>query len=231
MYDYVIDGNLSQTIMLGLQEKAHISLNDFRKGKLSATLRQMSPETPVADGDELDTLGGRTRLVARKSYSESPPLIDRSPTSRNPVIPFPISSSYDTQVHPSVVEYLQTFGNQQAPSEPEAMITSPSSQSYVDSSLFGLPPMLPRQISGSHQSPLQQHSQSYNHVSQNQASYRTMAEPGSFPQYFPVYDYAFAGSQYGYNAVQMDNDMANPSTSDANMHKIWQDFVAGLGMN
>jgi hypothetical protein len=218
--------------MLGLQEKAHTSLNDFRRGKHSATLRQMSPETPVADGDELDTLGGRTRLVARKSYCESPPLIDRSPTSRNPVIPFPISSSYDTPVHPSVLEYLQTFGTHQTVSEPEAIIASTSSQSYADSSLFGLPPMQsPHQISGSHQSPLQHHSQSFNHVSQNQVSYRTMAEPGSFPQYFPVYDYAFAGSQYGYNAVQMDNDMANPSPSEANMHKIWQDFVAGLGMN
>jgi len=218
--------------MLGLQEKAHISLSDFRKGKLLTVARQMSPETAVDDGDELDTLGGRTRLVAKKGTSGSPPLIERSPTSLNPVIPLPLSSTYDDRVHPSVVEYLRTFADHQIVSERDSVVMSTSPQSYGDSSLYGLTSIArPHQASFNRQSPLQQHPQPYNHVSQEHEPYRSMSEIASFPQYFPVYDYTSEGSQHGYHPIHMDSDMANANSQEENMHTTWQDFVATLGMN
>jgi hypothetical protein len=211
--------------MLRLQEKAHISLDDFRKGKSLSSARHMSPD-PAEGDDELDTLGGKTRLVAKKEASLSPRLLDRSPTSLNPVVPLPLpSSSQGGQVHPSVFEYLRTFGNHQLVSEPE-----PMSQTYTDSSIYGLTALHEQtSFQTQRQSQLQQE---YESSPQGNIQYHSMAEAGSLPQYFPVYDYAPAVSQENYHRlVQMESDMMNVNTPEANMHTTWQDFVAGLGMN
>lgn len=100
-----------QNIMLHLQEKAHYSLDEFRKGRGSPMSRYHSssePPTPVDEDDELSILGGKTRLVAKKEPS-SPTIMDRSPTSLNPVVPLPLSPSMEGQMHPTIWEYLDTF--------------------------------------------------------------------------------------------------------------------------
>lgn len=100
--------------MLHLQEKAHHSLDDFRKGKGSLFSRHNSASessTPVDDNDELSVLGGKTRLVAKKEPS-SPPILNSSPQSIHPVVPLPLSPTTDNHLHPSVLEYLQTFAPQ-----------------------------------------------------------------------------------------------------------------------
>ena len=99
-----------QNIMLRLQEKAHFSLEEFRRGKGSPITKFSpgSPGSPDADDDELNVLGGKTRLVTKKEPS-SPVLLDRSPTSQNPIVPLPLSPGLHNQLPPSVREYLDSF--------------------------------------------------------------------------------------------------------------------------
>ena len=61
---------------------------------------------------------------------------------------------------------------------------------------------------------------------------------GSFPQYFPVYDYGLSGDQNGYPLMQMDTGMngqmaspvqgRNSLTPETNMQTTWYDFVTGF---
>lgn len=120
-----------QAIMLRLQEKAHMSLDDFRKG-VSPPMRQGSisdPTTPVDPDDELATLGGQTRLVAKKEPT-SPQLAQRSPPFQ-PVVPLPLRHGTDDPVHPSVIEYLQTFT---PPPVPVVV-----GNGFADTTMFDLP--------------------------------------------------------------------------------------------
>jgi len=136
--------------MLNLQKKAHYSLDEFRKGRSPIT--RSEPPTPADDNDELSVLGGKTRLVAKQEPS-SPTIMDRSPTSHNPVVPLPLSPSMEGQVHPSIWEYLDSFVPQQAQqvhnqnqgrdlsrqqsSSPTGIPSNPSSYSE-DVSMFGM---------------------------------------------------------------------------------------------
>jgi hypothetical protein len=230
-------------IMLRLQEKAHTSLNDFRKGKSSPPGRYGTTEssTTVDDNDELATLGGKTRLVAKKESSSSPVLvtqiIDRSPTSMNPVVPLPLHSGNDNHVHPNVAEYLRTFPTHHQVSEPA---TEPLSWSYPDVSAYGLSPVsLPyHDEQSSYQQPRHQLQHQYNPSTTYQSHHQPISDTGSFPQYFSVYDYAPAAAQSGLSPLQMENHQLlggsqrrNSSSPDGNMHTTWQDFVMSLGMN
>ncbi len=60
--------------MLRLQEKAHMSLDDFRKGKGSPISRYSAqdPQSPVDEDDELAMLGGKSRLVKKEPSSPAP---------------------------------------------------------------------------------------------------------------------------------------------------------------
>jgi hypothetical protein len=102
-----------QNIMLNLQQKAHYSLDEFRKGR-GSPLSRSEPPTPADENDELSVLGGRTRLVAKQEPS-SPTIMERSPTSHNPVVPLPLSPSMEGRVHPSIWEYLNSFVPNQTP--------------------------------------------------------------------------------------------------------------------
>lgn len=99
---------LPQNIMLRLQEKAHFSLDEFRKGK-GTTLSQYSPNgmTSLDTEDELSVLGGKTRFV--KKELSSPTLTQLSPTSQNPIVPLPLSPGFHNQLPQSVREYLDSF--------------------------------------------------------------------------------------------------------------------------
>jgi len=228
-------------IMLRLQEKAHISLNDFRKGKSLSSGRYGTSESPtsVDDNDELATLGGKTRLVAKRESSSpimATQIIDRSPTSMNPVVPLPLSPGTDNGIHPNVAEYLRTFATHQI-SEPPTDSPLPS-WPYSDVSTYGLSPMSPpffdEQQPFYQQQPQQPHQ--YTPSSTHQSHQQHMLNTGSFPQYFPVYDYAPAAVHSGLSPLQMENHLPgsqrrNSNSPDGNMHTTWQDFVTSLGMN
>lgn len=107
-----------QKIMEGLKLKAHVSLQEFREGKLSPApggmlfKNQYETASPDADSedDELSKLGGKTRLISQKEFSKSPSpsLATRSPNSQHPIVPLPLAGDAGLD-NPMVREYLQTF--------------------------------------------------------------------------------------------------------------------------
>jgi hypothetical protein len=204
-----------QKVMLGLREKAHLSLNEHRKGQVSPLARQLSePYSPDGDQDELAVLGGKTRLVAKKdsaSAASSPAVIDRSPTSLNPVVPLPLMSGNVHQaVDPNVVLYLQTFSNPQShnggPTYTDSYSMSPSHESaYHETSGYSDPhaPMQPMQL-----------------------------VQGQFPSYFSVYDYGpSAESNYSQlNGQTSSIAGARRDSPENTMQATWQDFVTQSGL-
>ncbi|KAF8899636.1 fungal-specific transcription factor domain-containing protein [Gymnopilus junonius] len=213
------------SIMLHLQEKAHFSLEEFRRGKGSPMTRfnPSSPTTPDGDDDELNVLGGKTRLVTKKEPS-SPVLMDRSPVSQNPIVPLPLSPGLHNQLPPSVREYLDSFkvqGHQQEHSlyqEHTQHVASNNSSfsspmnghgSYSESEIspvlmFGMSTLQTgyptEQASYMGQQPMQNVMQSQ---SSTLGSHQTAMDISggqhdtNFPQYFPVYDYGLASTSNG----------------------------------
>jgi hypothetical protein len=122
--------------MLHLQQKAHYALDEFRRGNTPNITRYSvsDPVSPDTDNDELAILGGKTRL-AGKVEPTSPQLLDRSPNSHNPIVPLPLSPAMQTNMDPSVVEYLQSFGpangHASAPTSSSSRI-SPYSATFTD---------------------------------------------------------------------------------------------------
>jgi hypothetical protein len=210
--------------MVGLREKAHKSMSDFNMGSGSSYTRHTSPETPIEGDDELDKLGGKTRLVDKTEHSASPPSIQSSPSPVNPNASLSSSSSPDEQFTPSVVEYLQAFGGHQFLSGPPALPAL--SQPYLDSSaMYSLSPNSPQEPTAYHLQPQPQYSEQ-----QSTASFMPMPNALSLPQYLPVFDFASLGSQNGYHAMQIDNDMLNGHSSMGNVvHPDWQDLLPDLG--
>lgn len=208
-------------VMLGLREKAHLSLTEHRKGKLSPLTRQPSePYSPYDDEDELATLGGKTRLVAKKdslSASSSPAAVfERSPTSMNPVVPLPLISGNAHQVvHPNVLAYLQTF-----PTTGQSHNAGPT---YVDSAAYNMSPV--RETTP--------HYSENSGYTDSQAPMQSMElVAGQFPSYFPVFDYGLSSEA---NYSQMNGQIPSGIRRDSpenTMQNTWQEFVAqsGLGM-
>jgi hypothetical protein len=208
--------------MLNLQQKAHYSLDEFRKGRGSPSSRS-EPPTPADENDELSVLGGKTRLVAKQEPS-SPTIMERSPTSHNPVVPLPLSPSMEGRVHPSIWEYLNTFVPNQAPQvhnqngSPRQLSSSLSSgmssnhNSFSeDVTMYGMSSLPtpssfqsePSSYIVNHQSPTGppihtfSHHRQGSHASQMGNIQTNSTGPSSngalsFPQYFPVYDYGNA---------------------------------------
>lgn len=210
--------------MLHLQEKAHFSLDEFRRGKGSPLSRYSStsiPTSPDDDDDELSILGGKTRLVSKKEPG-SPTIIDRSPTSQNPIVPLPLSPTMQDQVHPSVLEYLQSFSNsghsqrvQHAQSSSNTngfsndLASSTNHESYSDVdispvSMYGMSmstmPTQTFQEAPSTYLPRQSMqnmmhpTQQQSMTSHQQAPQMSTRNDTTFPQYFPVYDYGSSSS-------------------------------------
>ncbi|KAF9478287.1 hypothetical protein BDN70DRAFT_880165 [Pholiota conissans] len=195
-------------IMLHLQEKAHFSLEEFRRGKDSPLLPRNPSGPTSADGedDELSVLGGKTRLVSKREPS-SPILMERSPISQNPIVPLPLSPGVHNQLSASVLEYLRSFGpsgqhsdnlyaQQHSASSTHTSFqngagSSPTqySDSEMSPSMYGMSTMPssfhsePSSYMPSHQ-PMQSMLQSGSGSSSNVKDTQS-----SFPQYFPVYDY------------------------------------------
>ncbi|GBE86514.1 fungal-specific transcription factor domain-containing protein [Sparassis latifolia] len=215
-------------IMLNLREKAHASLSAYRNTPPSRAGSLSEPTTPANDNDELNILGGRTRLVASKEKSMSPQIIDRSPTSLNPVVPLPLREAEDQHIHPYVLQYLRTF----IPSPMPSQTAGPSMSQHS-----------PQDFS---QSPYGQQSHDLPPISTSLMSdpngYAPQAGPSmlqmegmtpAFPQYFPVFDYGVASVG---EAFMPSVPSPNPTDSDlrswspeATMQSTWQDFVAQVG--
>ncbi|THH15615.1 hypothetical protein EW146_g4890 [Bondarzewia mesenterica] len=90
----------------------------FRDGKAQPATRYKAraPSTSSMDEDEdedeLLMLGGKMRLVSKNQTSttaSSPVVIERSPTSMNPVVPLPLNQATEGPMDPNVVDYLRTF--------------------------------------------------------------------------------------------------------------------------
>lgn len=237
---------LFQGIMLNLQEKAHYSLNEFRKGSGKTLVRHVSVSDSTSGGedDELAMLGGKTRLVKPKDEPISPEIIHRSPTSHNPVVPLPLPSSTNSQIDPNVFEYLSSFHSHQ----PQPLsASSHNSFSDVDISpvaLYGMPSFAEPNSYSSQSNMVtdhQAHSPVHYRQQSNLMSNGNGAPLNSFPQYFPVYDYGLGSMENGYgNAAPILDIHPGPGglrrsssgSPEANMmHSTWQDFVAGLAMN
>ncbi|KAF8141711.1 fungal-specific transcription factor domain-containing protein [Boletus edulis] len=202
-------------VMITLQKKAHLSLNEFRRGKISPLSRQLSnhsePGSPFEEDDELSTLGGKTRLVAKKdslSPQSSPAVIDRSPTSLNPVVPLPLATGAN-QVHPTVVDYLKTFGHSAG--------SHTNVPSYAEASAYSTPIREHYEPCGYNDSPAQIQPMEL--------------VPGQFPNYFPVYDYAMV-SENGYPQMNGHASASRRESPEANtMQNTWQDFVTSSGLS
>ena len=204
--------------MTTLQKKAHRSLEEYRNGNTMLLAKQ-----PVSQSDdELAKLGGTTRLVER----QSPPL-DRSPTSLQPVVPFPFSNNH---VHPTVVEYLRTFP-QSNNADGGHNGSVPNGQAYGVSS------------------PLQEHfppqfrSRPSPPYGGDYDECQTPMElvQGQYPAYFQVYDYSHPAGPSGSNvnvyesrngggmighAQGMQGSASRGDSPEGNiMQDVWQQFV------
>lgn len=206
--------------MLNLREKARVSLTQHRHSPPTRQNTQSEPPTPNDDNDELSVLGGKTRLVASKEKSMSPIIGELSPTSQNPIVPFPMRQDLDGQAHPYVLEYLRSFTSQQVNGSHQHQPQAPSPfdhtafanmtplsaapQSFVSAGDSPFPPQPTM-------SPLEGMSQS------------------AVPQYFPVFDYGYGGSSEPF-AMSPETEIIGRSYSpDTNMQSAWQDFVAQIG--
>ncbi|KAI0044511.1 hypothetical protein FA95DRAFT_1522724, partial [Auriscalpium vulgare] len=228
-------------IMIGLREKAHASLKAFREGKSSPATRIGSPadsDAPMDDDDELATLGGKTRLISKStpgtpSGSQVPsqvssPIMQRSPTTLNPVVPFPFKHNREEAVHPNIVDYLRTFG----PTAPAAPLAQ-GAKAHAGAGPF--PPLQDSaffDFSASYPSPAVSFQTSQPHTPAPQAP--SALDMSSFPSYFPVFDYGRGGIDNGYSPIHVDTQIPEDSlrntTPEATMSATWQDFVTQLSM-
>lgn len=240
--------------MIKLREKAHASLQGFKDGRGSPLIRTLAlSESDISmEDDELATLGGRTRLVGKGSALTRPPspvILQESPTSHHPVIPFPLKHGIDEHVHPTVLDYLRTFGPGRGASQPPQLpppVPAPP-PSRANGVLFASPPLPDAatffEFVASYPSP----PVSSPHSSAPQTP-RNVIPPDNpldmsvFPAYFPVFDYG--GSSAGMGAlcspIQLDSQMpeeqsirnTTPETlpEATTMQNSWQDFIAQFGL-
>lgn len=245
----------SKGVMLRLQERAHATLAEHQTGMQYPAV-VTAPMTAEVD-EELATLGGKTRLAAKKEPTETPLLntnlpLQMSPTMMHPVVPLPLTpGSGQAPVHPSVMEYLRTFAHTPGHSPMKSngspmtlapqQLHQPQQQQSFNDGMFNMQSMpgtfMPEEINmySDHDLHTHPHSRS-NSISQPPPL--DMSDPNLFPQYFPVYDYAPADTSY--SLMTMDPALSSTSSSmvyqrtsltpELNMHTTWNDFVSGMGM-
>jgi hypothetical protein len=237
-------------IMIKLREKAHASLQAFKDGRGSPLARTvtLSDADVTMEDDELAALGGRTRLVGKGSAPtrpSTPVIMQESPTSHNPIIPFPLKQGIDEHVHPTVLDYLRTFGPSRASQPPLPVpvpvpITAPPSR--ANSMLF-TPPSLPDattffDFATSYPSPPTSSSQSSApQTPRNIALVDNSLDMSVFPTYFPVFDYGGSpGAGALCSPIHLDSQMPeeqhvrNTTPEASTMQNSWQDFIAQFGL-
>lgn len=234
--------------MVKLQEKAHASLQAFKDGRASPLVRTttLSDSDAFMEVDELALLGGKTRLVGKGSASTRPPspnIIQQSPNSHNPVIPFPLKGA-DEHMHPSVLDYLRTFAPSQTPQTPQPPQPSHALQvgsaSRSNSILFTPPPPLPLQdtatlfdITASYPSPPVSAQPSAPQTPQTLGLSESALDMSVFPAYFPVFDYGGGSPGAGIlcSPIHLDAQMPEEqcvrnTTPEATMQNSWQDLIS-----
>ncbi|KZT70758.1 hypothetical protein DAEQUDRAFT_667064 [Daedalea quercina L-15889] len=229
-------------IMRNLQARAHAALAASRNSPPHIKRSTSEPSTPSdAQTSELNILGGRTRLVAPKEKSMSPQLQDRSPTSLNPIVPLPLKQTdwQEDNVHPSVVQYLQTFrqGGGYVNDQPMAGPSGVGMHQMHSGSFDQHHQHRPQPDLSPITTSFGQASDVYQHQQQQQQM-GMMPMDGimpSFPQYFPVFDYGLAGDSNGVFVSSPSNSIDggdprsySPETAQS-LHSTWQDFVAQMG--
>jgi hypothetical protein len=237
-----------QEIMIKLREKAHASLQAFKDGRGSPLIRTVT----LSDGDismeddELATLGGRTRLVGKGSAPTRPPspvMLQQSPTSHHPVIPFPLKQGIDEHVHPTVLDYLRTFGPSRAsqPPQPPQPPPVPAPPTRVNSVLF-TPPSIPDattffDFAASYPSPPVSSTHSSAPQTPRNVGLTDNLDMSVFPTYFPVFDYGGSASVGALcSPIQLDSQMPeeqavrNTTPEASTMQNSWQDFIAQFGL-
>ena len=235
--------------MIKLREKAHASLQAFKDGRGSPLVRTvvLSDADVTMEDDELAALGGRTRLVGKGSAPtrpSTPAIMQESPTSHHPVIPFPLKQGIDEHVHPTVLDYLRTFGPRASQPPPPIPVPITAPPSRANSMLFTPPPLsdptafFDFPATASYPSPPISSS-----VSSAPQTPRTVGlvdnslDMSVFPTYFPVFDY---GGSAGVGAlcspIQLDSQMPeeqlvrNTTPEASTMQNSWQDFIAQFGL-
>lgn len=243
---------LVQNIILRLQQKAHASLDEFRRSKDSpiSKYHHSSAETsPASEEDELSILGGKTRLVSKKD-TLSPIFTQRSPISQTPVVPLPLSPG---PLPPSVRDYLRSFkprfnGVPQDPTVYSSQqfghhTTSLGSGSFesISPQEQARPMFSPADMAQSPfyspQSTFGDPMISYLPQQQPRAAERAMPPPHGlevdtgvresdmgFPQYLPVYDYSLASAPYvnGSGALFGTTDQPVSVLVDTNQPSVQQ---------
>ena len=230
--------------MLKLREKAHASLQAFKEGKGSPLIRGgalSDGDAPMDEDDELAMLGGKTRLIGRWPTSTrpvSPPIIQVSPVSLNPVIPFPLKQGADETVHPCVLDYLRSFETARTPQPQPSHVGSATNR--AGSMLFTSSPLPDAasffDIATSYPSPSVSAQSSAPQTPQTLGLSESALDMSVFPTYFPVFDYGGSGVGDLCSPIHLDIPMPDEhgvrnTTPEVSMQNSWQDLIAQFGLN
>lgn len=218
--------------MLNLREKARASLTQYRNSPPSAHPIHSEPTSPAGGEDELSVLGGKSRLIAstNKEKSASPVIAELSPTTMNPIVPFPLKRELDGQAHPMVLEYLRTFashshaGPSHQPHVHHQQVSPVASSSY-DHTTF------------SDMAPISTGFSSTTFSNQPMPSPLDQMTPQQLPQYFPVFDYSgYVGPENTFSqVVQMSPETEilgrsySPGDNIQSIQNTWQELVSQYG--
>jgi hypothetical protein len=230
-------------IMVKLREKAHASLQAFKEGKGSPLTRGGAPsdgDALMEEDDELAMLGGKTRLIGKWSALSrpvSPPILQVSPTSLNPVIPFTLKPGADENVHPSVLDYLRSFEPTRTPqAQPSSHVGSVTN--CAGSMLFPSSPLPDAffDISTSYPSPSVSAQSSAPQTPQTLGLSESALDMSVFPTYFPVFDYGGSGVGALCSPIHLDIPMPEEqvvrnTTPEASLQNSWQDLIAQFGLS
>ncbi|EJD07477.1 uncharacterized protein FOMMEDRAFT_75316 [Fomitiporia mediterranea MF3/22] len=168
-------------VLKRLRDRAHASMDEHQnqtRDTMGGTKRESSQELIPKNEDELTTLGGKTRLVAKKPQSPSSSRGSRSPAS-SPAVAFnsPMPQTPASPTSPVSPAHLQTsfYGEPSSHMQHQQQFVSPIESSPVSSyqqspemALFGM--HLPPEHMHAH---VQVHTQAQAHLhAQNQAQWQ-----------------------------------------------------------
>ncbi|KIL65532.1 hypothetical protein M378DRAFT_161851 [Amanita muscaria Koide BX008] len=229
--------NASQvlTIMQHLQQKAHLTMEEYERQRDSPASPFTKSIIPANDNDELSILGGKTRLVGKREPLS--PILDRSPNSHNPVVPLPLPSNA-SNFDPNVWEYLSSFSQEEQNGQQHLQMLPEQKgigrNMYTDPeplSAFGAGPSTDVHYIPNNDSQMRVVSSSQG-VERSQVQRIQGPSATTIPPYFPVYDYGTSVMSGGHQQPMAltSNGNASQSSGSPTMHTMWQDFVHHVAM-
>jgi hypothetical protein len=226
--------------MLHLQQKAYLAMEEYERQRDSPTGRfaQSNLMSSGDDDDELSILGGKTRLVGKREPMS--PILNKSPISRNPVVPLPLPLHAGSHFDPNVWEYLSSFsqmqpdGRQRLQAQPADGSSGNFAEPEPSMSTFVMTAMTPSYQSSvqyAHEDSQMRAASSTQKVQLPQAQCTPGTVSGtSIPQYFPVYDYTMSNSGSQPPATLAGNGNPGQISGSPTMQTVWQDFVHHVAM-